>query len=52
MFAEPVQGMRMGMCEIIFILDIGAYLMTKIFDFFSDLIYQRLIALLGDFSVL
>lgn len=33
----------------IFFLDIGADFVTKIFDYFADLIYQRLIALLGEF---
>lgn len=33
----------------IFLLDIGVDFVTKIFDYFADLIYQRLIALLGEF---
>lgn len=33
----------------IFLLDVGADFVTKIFDYFSDLIYQKIIALLGDF---
>lgn len=33
----------------IYLLDVGADFVTKIFDYFSDLIYQKLIALLGDF---
>jgi len=35
--------------EKIFFLDVGADFVTKIFDYFSDLIYQKIIALLGDF---
>ena len=30
-------------------MDVGADFVTKIFDYFSDLIYQKIIALLGDF---
>lgn len=33
----------------IFLLDVGADFVTKIFDYFSDQIYQKIIALLGDF---
>ena len=33
----------------IFFLDIGADFVSKIFDYFSDLLYQKIIALLGDF---
>lgn len=33
----------------IFSLDIGADFVSKIFDYFSDLLYQKIIALLGDF---
>lgn len=33
----------------IYLLDVGADFVTKIFDYFSDLIYQKLIALLGEF---
>ena len=33
----------------IFFLDVGADFVTKIFDYFSDLLYQKIIALLGDF---
>ena len=35
--------------ETIFVFDIGADFVTKIFDYFSDLLYQKIIALLGDF---
>ena len=33
----------------IFLLDVGADFVTKIFDYFSDLLYQKTIELLGDF---
>ena len=33
----------------IFLLDIGADFVSNIFDYFSDLLYQKIIALLGDF---
>lgn len=35
--------------EKIFLLDIGADFVSNIFDYFSDLLYQKIIALLGDF---
>ena len=33
----------------IFLLDVGADFVTKIFDYFSDLLYQKIIELLGNF---
>lgn len=33
----------------IFLLDVGADFVSNIFDYFSDLLYQKIIALLGDF---
>lgn len=33
----------------IYLFDVSADFVTKIFDYFSDLIYQKIIALLGDF---
>lgn len=35
--------------EKIFLLDVGADFVSNIFDYFSDLLYQKIIALLGDF---
>ena len=33
----------------LFLLDVGADFVTKIFDYFSDLLYQKIIELLGNF---
>lgn len=33
----------------IFLLDIGADLVTKLFDYIEDLIYQKIVGLLGEF---
>ncbi len=47
--SEKISGIAVLEVKKIFLLDVGADFVTKIFDYFSDLLYQKIIALLGDF---